>query len=1058
MALPRPLEPELLEHVRVEFGQHGHRAADLFEDAHAQLVAGTPTHRLREIVAHCLREAMKAILASVDTGEAGRWRDLSREVVDAGRRYERAEGLPGEDSVDALRDLLARIDDMRRFHDEAQGVHERRLIAVVVRRTGAEPLSAGTEPVRAYQDLLDRLSVAAHGGTMPESAEELWAECAAILRRLFLPPDIRHPELESLARISQPAETDTDAVLDLVSSPAHLRYFLGKVENPAWLEVLGEAGVLDPTDTDGAWPPHAAAARLAERYPAEVAAWFQDMYRSYGTSPVAAAFMVRAARDAGGPALSLALIAVKDHPEDPQVLPLAVFAAEKADASSALVADLADVILNPSSWAAAGFAQELLETISAGVNEDNSQRRIAILVHKLRKLPDNDHLLWNLKSQPSGSIADTPTYSHDDRSPSLLSCLIRLLESAWAWTSAGELLDALGTLPETSLRQRLRAWVLANAPDAAPGLIVDEIEHAIASRSPTGDDLALLDRAAGSCDRSVWVARWREALGTAPDVEHAGRALAAGDVPEEWRRAMRWVPLLPAEAVGVWVTACDVLAARYGRTSREALAQRLPEIAQIAESPINAEELRSMDPLDAAARVAQWRPSPEDWLGGAYEIARALESVVKDNIENWVSVPIRTVVALRHPTYISHYLSALSSAASEHELPVGDLIDVMKLVRTQPWPVETLADSPLDYDTDWRTTEQAAVGLIKAFADSDRGFDGRAEEAWSVLASEASDRSEPSNIVSISTGPDHLTSAINRPCTRALEAVISFVAHEYRSRGVVRPEAMTLFEDCLGLGGVDGAEHRAVLASRIGFLLHVMPDWTEANRDLLFGSRAPDGLGQLSVVLAIKWSHPNRWLLENYSEAVREAVAGGADRAMEHMVIAMLWGCPGYSVEETAAFLRTSSDLVSQSGRALGRVLDGADSDADRSVVDVAVDFWNTVLDTDIGEAVEGFGLLAGVAAIDTEAWEELTLRTVRAAGGRLDGPHQVAERLKASPPTSTGLAILNELIRGGLDHWDRLFVAEKAVRILSQADELQQTGNYQRLRTTLRERNLIDD
>ena len=1057
MALPQPPEPDLLEHLRVEFGQDGQRAADLLEDAHAQLVARTPARRIREIVGHCLREAMKAILDSVDSGESGRWRHLSREVVDAGRRYERAEGLPGEDFEGARRDLLARIDHLRRFHDEGQGLHEKRLIEVVVRRTGTEPLSAGTRPVRTYQNLLGRLNTTAHGGTTQESAEELWSECTAILRRLFLPPDIRRPELEGLAEIPQPAIADTEAVVGLVSSPGHLRYFLGKVESPAWLEALGEAGVLDPTNSDGAWPPHAAAARLAKRYPAEVAAWLQNMYRSCGKSPVAAAHIVRAAGDAGEPALSLALAAAMDHPEDHRVLPFAVLAAEKADASSALVADLADVILNPRNWAAARFAEQLLEPISAGVNEDNYQRRIAILVHKLRKLPDSDHLLWNLRSQPSGSIADTPEYPLDDRSPALLSCLVRLLESAWAWTSADELLDALSTLPETSLRQRLRAWVLANAPDADPGLIVEEIEHAIDSRTPTGDDLALLDRAAANCDRSMCAARWREALGAAPDVEQAGRALAEDDVPAEWRRAMRWVPLLPAEAAADWATACDILAARYRRTSREALAQRPPEIAQFAQSPISAEELRSMDPLDAAARVEQWRPGPEDWLGGAHEIARVLESIVEDDIDNWVAAPIPTVVALRHPTYISHYLSALASSASEHELPVGDLIDVIKLIRTQPWPVETLADSPLDYDTDWRSTKQACIGLIEALAQADRGFAGRGEEAWSVLASEASDRSEPSEIISISTGPDYLTSAINRPPTQALEAVISFVAHEYRSLGAVRPEATALFEGSLALGGVDGAEHRAVLASRIGFLLHVLPEWTEANRDLLFGARAPDGLGQLSVDLAIKWGQPNRWLLENFPQAVRDAVTRGAERAMEHMVIAMLWGCRGYSIEQASAFLQTSPDLVSQSGRALGRVLDGADSDADQGVVDLAVNFWKKMLDAGTGEALKGFGLMSTVAVIDTETWEELTLRTVKAAGGSVSGPHRITERLKASPPTRTGLAILNELTRGPLNEWERVIVADEAARILSQADDLQHTDEYQQLRTTLQERNIIN-
>ena len=181
MALQQ-LEPELLEHLCVEFGQHGRRAADLLSDAHAHLASSTSTNRIREVVAHCLREAMKSILASVGSGEAGRWRHLSREVVDARTRYGMTVGLPGEDAEGALRGLLASIDGLSRFHDEEQGLHERRLIAVVVSRTGTAPLSAGANPVRDYQDLLDRLDTAAHGGETQESAEDLWTECATILR------------------------------------------------------------------------------------------------------------------------------------------------------------------------------------------------------------------------------------------------------------------------------------------------------------------------------------------------------------------------------------------------------------------------------------------------------------------------------------------------------------------------------------------------------------------------------------------------------------------------------------------------------------------------------------------------------------------------------------------------------------------------------------------------------------------------------------------------------------------------------------------------------------
>ena len=1059
--MAQELEPELLEHLRVEFGSHGCRAAELLSDAHVYLVSGAPAFRLREVVAHCLREAMKEILASVESGKVSRWRSVSREVVDARRRYGSAVGLPEQDAEGALRELLASIDSMSRFHEEGEGVHEKRLIAVLMHRTGTAPLSAGTEPVRDYQKLLGRLDSTAHGGKARESAERLWEECSAILRRLFLTPEIRNAELERLAQVEQPTEAEVQAVLGIVSSPGHLQHFLGKVESPVWLEALGAVDVLDPPDTDGPWPSHTAVFRLSERYPAEVTAWLKGMYLSHKAKPTAAAHISRAAVSAGGPLLSLVLGIVKDHPEHPAIVMSALRAAEQADASSDLVEQLADVILNPSSWNAVPFAESLLKQLSAGVNGDNYRRRIGVLVYKIRSFPENDLLMWKLEYAHSGSIADIRKSSRDDRAQSLLVCLLCLLESAWEWASAGDLLAVLGKLPDTGLRQRFRAWMLANAPDAEAGLIVDEIGHAIASRAPTGDDLPLLERADADCDLSACEARWGEALGAAPDVEQAGRAVTSGDMPDDWCRALRWVPLLPAGAVGNWAAACETLEAEHGRTSREDLARYQPDIAQVAVSPISAEELRSMDPDSVVAHVSQWRPGPADWLGGAREIARALESIVKENIQDWTSNPIRKVKGLRHPTYISRYLHALASAASEHQLPVGDLIDVIRLVRSRPWDVEKLADHPNDYDTDWRLTERSTVDLIRALADSEQGFAGRSDEAWEVLASEASDRAEPSSILSISTGPDYLASAINRPCTNALQVVLSFVAYEHRSSGAVRPEAVSLFDDGLRLSGIDGVEHRAVLVSNIGFLLHVLPEWTEANRELLFGSQAPDGLGQLSVELAIQWSQPNPWLLENFPEAVRRAVGSDTERAdterpMQHMVIAMLWGCSGYSVRETVEFLKDSPELVSKSGHALGCVLDDAESD--QSLVEVAADFWRTVLDTETGPAVEGFGFLAEVAAMDAATWEELTLRTIRATDGKIGWSHGIVKRLEAAHPTATGLDLLNELVRGKLDAWESRYIAERAAAILSRAGDLRETNEYTRLHTALLERGVIKD
>ena len=66
------------------------------------------------------------------------------------------------------------------------------------------------------------------------------------------------------------------------------------------------------------------------------------------------------------------------------------------------------MILNPSSFAAVLFVEPLLDQISAGINEGNSQRRITILAYKIRSLPNDDWLLRKLEWERSGSIADTP--------------------------------------------------------------------------------------------------------------------------------------------------------------------------------------------------------------------------------------------------------------------------------------------------------------------------------------------------------------------------------------------------------------------------------------------------------------------------------------------------------------------------------------------------------------------------------------------------------------------------------------------------------------------------
>ena len=278
--------------------------------------------------------------------------------------------------------------------------------------------------------------------------------------------------------------------------------------------------------------------------------------------------------------------------------------------------------------------------------------------------------------------------------------------------SATELFEATRRLP-TGLVDRVRAWILAYAPDVDADTIAAELEHAIASRDATGDDVALVDQATELCNRTALRDRCQAALGDVPTVAEVSQALGADrPLPERWLRSHSWVAVLPSDMTEAWTVPCRVLATKYGEIRRENLLQRTPFEAQPVGSPIDTEELRAMPPTQAAQTIARWRPRPHDWQDSARQLARTLETLVKEDPRGWVSEPVSIAAELRHPTYISHYLQAVAELATDTTLPVADLLDVIQLVWHEPWQAVPLGDSHLDYDNDWRGVKRSAVSLI----------------------------------------------------------------------------------------------------------------------------------------------------------------------------------------------------------------------------------------------------------------------------------------------------------------------------------------------------------
>ena len=886
-----------------------------------------------------------------------------------------------------------------------------------------------------------------------DRAVDLWERCTAILRQLFLPPEVRHLELESLAAIESPSADDVDRLLPLIAGPHHLRHFLSRIVTPQWLDVLMDTGILDPPDGGEPWPVFAAIDRVAPDHGPFVGAWLSAMYDRHPADPAKAWFVARAAADLGPDAAAVLLRALRDHGSVSGIATIGPWAIEKFEPQSPWVEELADVLLNEASWHAAYHLDPLVERFVDGTDQSNAARRLQLLCWKLGSAASSNEgpASW-FAFERAGSVADWTDEHRGDRFAVLLEALVEVIRRAREWLSTDEVLAIVDSLP-TEVCRRLRAWVLSESPDASVDYLIEELSVAIAQRDPTGDDIAMVDRVVREAGAGDYVDRWMTALGPAPSVVEVAQRLASHELTEAWLRAYHWTGLLPQGAIGSWEQPAAVIAGAYGRPGREALEKRNRVEVGTGRSPISAEELEALSVAEAVSRIAEWRPDGSEWLVSARELARTLEAAVNTDTGPWIESPVRIATELRHPTYIHHYLRAVAQAIQEGARPSTDeILDVISLVRAHPWGVEPLGRDDFDYDHDWSGAEQASVDVLRAMADKDVGFGGRDDEVWQVLDAEARDRGAPSGITSGARDP--LDSAINRRCTRALEVVLSFMAHEFRSSEAVRPAAFELLEEALRLEGTDGAEHRAIIATRLGFLRHIAPQWADDVADLMFGDAAPPGLAQVTADLAVKWGRPNRWLFERYRPLLRDAVSRDVNNALNHLMIAMLWSVPGYSVEQNIAFLRQTPALLSSSGEALGRLL--RHDDADEESIATAIRFWDAANATTDADALAGFGWLAEVEQLDDDMWASRTMATLAVTAGRLDWSQKVAERAASLEPSATTLTIMNSLIRGASDQWARRRSIERAVDLIRSADELDGTPEYGRLRTTLLERGAL--
>lgn len=502
---------------------------------------------------------------------------------------------------------------------------------------------------------------------------------------------------------------------------------------------------------------------------------------------------------------------------------------------------------------------------------------------------------------------------------------------------------------------------------------------------------------------------------------------------DEERRRLLWAVVLGPGGGEKWDRA---IVGSFGEMDRDSLKEQRPTFSSFSgpNSPFTAEEFDSTEPLVMAAKLAGWRPTDADSreLISAEGVGRQLEGSVKRAPRSWADDPVRMIEELRHALYIGQYFRGLAGVEGTLDADGEKLVAAIRLARSHPWDVVPLGPDASDFEIDWVRADEAGVELIEAMVGKGVPLDGPAlADALEMASDAATDRTAGSVILS---EEDPLALAINRPCTRALQTLLHLIQHANRGGHSVPERVKEVLTEGLRLPGQDGAQHRAILAPRTSFLRHALPEWFERNEDLMFGSEAPEGLGQTSIDLVLRWGHPDRWLLERYQAQVIEAVRRNVDRAIQGLLLGMFWDVPGYDPGQVVNILgRLGTTYVSLGGETSARMV--APDDAPAEAVLRGAEFWERTLASEPEPAaLAGYAAWADVSGLDEDRWETLTLATSERANGRLDRPDRVSERASQSPVSRTGLRILTSLIRADLDYWDKYRVAEHALNALRES------------------------
>jgi hypothetical protein len=1026
--LPRELAPEVIERIVAELAGRGPRVIDCLRTAEelvGQAVADQRGLRLAESAGYNLREALDTVVAGRTPASGG-----LPAILDAWNRYQVAAREPGADSAASLaelEDVLRQVADNR----DRNSYHGARLLAYLREQTGVDPLSGDADPVVQYASLRKAADTAVHDELALDAVTDLYDRTVAWFTRLFTPPGTVVNALRALARQGWKGTEQVDRLRGLATNPHHMRLFLGQLLDPAWLTALYEADLVGLPRPNSPWPVAGLLDGLGRTAPADVAILLERLVADSRGLPreqqVGARFeLLRVASHLGAFGHPVVARVAVLHPGNRAVRALAVSVVKRADPADLIVEQVADALLSGRHGEDDRYyVAVLLEQLEAGLDAKNVVARTRMLAAKMRRAardPQAGTIVLDI-AKLTAELRDEHGYV-----PTLAHYLARALPRARAlgvptseprtWTN--EIAGEVG--------ERINCRVLAGAEDVPLQDKIDHVARRLASSTATGDDRDLVADVVSADPPLDVLALWATAMGTPSDAPTDPDAA----LPADWARAWRWSMVLPDSALVAWRDPIAQVTARHGAPDIDAIENRSsPPDWFSGQSPYTEEELEGLAAIEAATRVAGWRPeSTSTWsLISARELARTVEAVVKKHPDEWSTNAVAVVTALREPVYILHYFDALTDRAAAVAPYASSILEAAELVRHDRWKPTILGHDDFDFEPDWKNVDAAAVRLVAALANNDADLAGRLDLTWSWTLDLVDRTPETEDDDVSSSGSDAVHRAINSRTGQGLEAMLALAGWESRNTATVRPDFTQVLDEILRMTGRLAMEYRAILALHRVPLENVVPAWLEANVPTLFSD---DQLGRDTFDLTLKYSTPTKWFCSHLRDELYAAARRKAERAVVWLLVFVLNEEHGYGLSAIIEWLQGDSAALGSAADQIAALVQFSGEASPE--LTIATEFWRFLIEADRravpAEVLRSCGRWSLVEAVSDEVWSDLMLRTLDHTKGDIDLPIEVADRCKAASESQQGSRIMVLLLGKG-DPWERDYVARAAVEML---------------------------